>query len=56
MEYKDSRKYCVGCVYFYGDYEVTRCCNYIFLMGKRPCGPGEKCEIKREKTRKEKRA
>lgn len=30
MEHKDGRKYCVGCVYFYGDYEVNRCCNYIF--------------------------
>lgn len=33
MEYKDSRKYCVGCWYFFGYYEGSRCCNYIFVHG-----------------------
>lgn len=34
MEYKDSRKYCVGCRYFFGYYEGSRCCNYIFVRGE----------------------
>lgn len=56
MEHKDGRKYCVGCVYFYGDYEVNRCCNYIFVREKkRPCPPGKDCTERREKTKNRRR-
>lgn len=52
MEYKDGRKYCVGCGYFYGYYEGSRCCNYIFVRGeKRPCPPGKDCTERRSKTK-----
>ena len=38
---------CSGCKFFYGEYEVNRCCNYIFVVGKRrPCPPGEFCTVK----------
>lgn len=56
VEYGDGRKYCAGCVYFYGDYEVNRCCNYIFVSGgKRPCPPGKDCTERREKTKNRRR-
>lgn len=51
MEYRDGRKYCVGCWYFFGYYEGSRCCNYIFVSGeKRPFPPGKDCTERREKT------
>ena len=34
MEYEDSRKYCVGCRYFFGYHEGGKCCNYISSMEK----------------------
>ena len=38
---------CTGCRYFFGAWEHTRCCNYIFVAGhKRPCPPGEGCKVK----------
>lgn len=53
MEYKDGRKYCVGCWYFFGYYEGSRCCNYIFVRGeKRPCPPGKDCTVKKKERRK----
>lgn len=56
MEYMGGRKHCVGCVYFYGDYEVNRCCNYIFVHGeKRPCPPGKDCTERREKKKNRRR-
>lgn len=39
MEYKDGRKYCVGCRYFFGYYEGSRCCNYIFVSGEKAALP-----------------
>lgn len=51
MEYKDGRKYCVGCRYFFGYHDGGKCCNYIFVRGeKRPCHPGKDCTVRREKT------
>lgn len=39
---------CEGCLHFYGCFNVTRCCNYIFDMGtRRPCKPGAECTVKR---------
>lgn len=41
---------CEGCVYFYGDYEISSCCNYIFIKGKqRPCPPGDGCTVREER-------
>lgn len=41
---------CTGCRYFFGRFEHNRCCNYIFVMGKRrPCPPGKLCTV-REKN------
>lgn len=38
---------CSGCKYFHGDYLYNRCCNYIFITGRRrPCPAGEKCRVK----------
>nr|DAQ80227.1 MAG TPA: hypothetical protein [Caudoviricetes sp.] len=56
MEYKDSRKHCVGHRYFFGYYEGNRCCNYIFVHGeKRPCPPGKDCTERRKKTKNRRR-
>ena len=53
---KDSRKYCVGCRYFFGYYEGSRCCKYIFVHGeKRPCPPGKDCTERRKKTKNRRR-
>ena len=47
-----NAKYCEGCVYFGGDYECTKCCNYIFVNGeRRPCPPGKDCTVKIERER-----
>jgi hypothetical protein len=41
---------CEGCDYFFGDYESNKCCNYIFIEGKRrPCPPGKDCTVKKER-------
>lgn len=54
MEYKDGRKYCAGRRYFFGYYDGSRCCNYIFVCEKkRPCPPGKDCTERREKTKKQ---
>ncbi len=38
---------CEGCRYFFGHYQQTRFCNYIFLEGhRRPCPPGKACTVK----------
>lgn len=56
MEYKDGRKYCVGCWYFFGYHDGGKCCNYIFVRGKkRPCPPGKDCTERREKTKNRRR-
>lgn len=56
VEYGDGRKYCVGCRYFFGYYEGSRCCNYIFIRGgKRPCPPGKDCTERRAKTKNRRR-
>ena len=42
-----NAKFCDGCVFFGGDYEGSRSCNYIFIKGKRrPCPPGKGCTVK----------
>ena len=42
-----DHRYCEGCVYYGGDYEITKCCNYIFIEDKRrPCPPGKDCTVK----------
>ena len=39
-----SQNPCEGCEYFFGEYVLNRCCNYIFVVGqRRPCPPGEGC-------------
>ena len=41
---------CEGCIYFSADYEINKCCNYIFIKGKRrPCPPGNECTVKVER-------
>jgi hypothetical protein len=41
---------CEGCIYYSADYEVNKCCNYIFIKGKRrPCPPGNECTVKIER-------
>lgn len=41
---------CEGCVYFFADYAVNNCCNYIFIKDKpRPCPPGKDCTVKIER-------
>lgn len=40
-------KGCEGCFYLRGEYEINKCCNYIFVKGeRRPCPPGEGCTVK----------
>jgi len=47
---------CKGCGYFYGAYENTRCCNYIFHTGHpRPCEPGAGCTVRKESPEGEKK-
>ena len=44
---------CEGCLHYYGCYESTKCCNYIFDMDmRRPCPAGKGCTVKREITSK----
>lgn len=44
----DAAHPCEGCLHYYGCYEITKCCNYIFDNGKpRPCKPGTECTVKR---------
>lgn len=39
---------CQGCLHWYGCFENTQCCNYIFDMDKRrPCPAGCGCTVKR---------
>ena len=39
-----NKAYCDGCVYFFGYYDINKCCNYIFIKGKqRPCPSGKEC-------------
>lgn len=39
---------CRGCIHFYGSYEFSKSCNYIFDTGiRRPCPPGVNCTVKR---------
>lgn len=41
-----NQKYCEGCVYYFGEYQINKCCNYIFIEGKRrPCQPGKDCTV-----------
>lgn len=41
---------CKNCRYWYGSYDGSRCCNYIFDIGKpRPCPPGDACTVRIEK-------
>lgn len=43
---------CEGCIYFFGDYEISSCCNYIFIMGEpRPCPPGKDCTVRYERSK-----
>lgn len=43
-----SENPCEGCLHWYGCFETTRCCNFIFDMDKRrPCPPGKGCTVKR---------
>lgn len=45
-----SRRYCEGCVYYKGEYEMNLCCNYMLDTGKRrPCPPGKGCTVKTRK-------
>lgn len=38
---------CTGCRFFFGEFECNRCCNYIFIIGKRrPCPFGKGCTVK----------
>ena len=40
-------KGCEGCIYLRGEYDINKCCNYIFIKGeRRPCPPGEGCTVK----------
>lgn len=46
------RDWCEGCVYYRGDFETTKCCNYIFMEDKRrPCPPGKGCTVKMGRKR-----
>jgi hypothetical protein len=46
-----GREYCEGCVYYRGDFEINKCCNYYLDTGKRrPCPPGRDCTSKRSKN------
>lgn len=49
---KQSSQYCEGCLYYGGEFEYNKCCNYIFVHGKkRPCPPGKDCTVKVKKSR-----
>ena len=42
-----NAQYCEGCIYWGGDYQTNRSCNYIFQTGhRRPCPPGKDCTVK----------
>lgn len=44
------KKYCEGCDYYFGDYDLSKTCNYIFIVGKpRPCPPGKGCTVRIER-------
>lgn len=44
---------CNGCDFFYAEYAVNRCCNYLLDTGRRrPCAFGEGCTVKQTKGRK----
>ena len=48
--FNKNKSGCEGCVYFFGDYEVNKCCNYIFIEDKRrPCPPGKDCTVRIER-------
>lgn len=43
---------CEGCIYYRGEFEINRCCNYYLMTDKRrPCPPGEGCTVKIERKR-----
>lgn len=45
----EKRNPCEGCLHWYGCFETTRCCNYIFDMDKRrPYAAGAACTVKRK--------
>jgi hypothetical protein len=47
-----SRTGCEGCVYYKGDFDVNKCCNYFLDTGiRRPCPPGKDCTVKIERKR-----
>ena len=49
---KANNNYCEGCIFFRGDFEINRCCNYYIDTDKRrPCPPGEGCTVKIERKR-----
>lgn len=41
---------CEGCFYYRGEYEINKCCNYIFIEGhRRPCPPDKECTVRIER-------
>jgi hypothetical protein len=41
---------CEGCIYYRGDFEINKCCNYLLVKGeRRPCPPGKDCTVKVER-------
>jgi hypothetical protein len=46
---------CMNCKYYYGSYDFSIVCNYLFVTGrKRPCEPGDKCTVMIPRKRKRK--
>lgn len=47
---------CNGCDFFYAEYAVNRCCNYLLDTNrKRPCAFGEGCTVKQINGRRNRR-
>ena len=47
---KANNNWCEGCIYFRGEFEINRCCNYYLDTDKRrPCPPGEGCTVRVER-------
>lgn len=40
--------FCIGCIhYYYDEFRVNLCCNYLFDTGhRRPCKAGDGCTVK----------
>lgn len=53
---KPVKDYCEGCIFYDGEYDSNKCCNYFLDTGmRRPCPPGKGCTVKKTKKAKAER-